>query len=229
MERRKIGFVTGLTAEARLATAAGFLAAAGGGTPTGAARAAETLLAQGAQALVSFGLAGGLAPSLAPGAILIPPSVIDGEKIFICDAALAEMLGGATKNPMLAGQDIIALTSEKSSLFQATNADAIDLESGAVARVAKAHGTPFAVLRAVADPAQRNLPPAALNALNAAGKINFSAILASILANPGQIPALIQVGRDAAQARTALLKQLQHIQKPVIARSEATKQSSTAL
>jgi adenosylhomocysteine nucleosidase len=206
-----MGFVTGLTAEARLATAAGFMAAAGGGTPAGAARAAETLLAQGAQALISFGLAGGLAPSLAPGAILIPPSVIDGENVFMCDAALAEILGGATQNPMLAGQDIIALAAEKSRLFQVTKADAIDLESGAVARVALANNIPFAVLRAVADPADRNLPPAALNALNAAGKINFFAILASILANPGQIPALIQVGRDAAQARTALLKQLQQI------------------
>jgi adenosylhomocysteine nucleosidase len=211
MDRNKIGFVTGLTAEARLAKGTGFMAAAGGGTPAGAARAAETLLAQGAQALVSFGLAGGLAPSLAPGAILIPPSVIDGENVFICNDALAEMLGGATKTPMLAGQDIIALASEKARLFQLTNAVAIDLESGAVARVAKARNIPFAVLRAVADPADRNLPPAALNALNAAGKINLFSILASVLTNPGQIPALIQVGRDAAYARAALLKQLQLI------------------
>jgi adenosylhomocysteine nucleosidase len=209
MDGTKIGFVTGLTAEATLAQRAGFMAAAGGGTPAGATRAAETLLTQGALALVSFGLAGGLAPNLAPGAILIPPSVIDGENVFICSDALAEMLGGATKNPMIAGQDIIALAAEKSSLFQATNADAIDLESGAVARVAKARNIPFAVLRAVADPAQRNLPPAALTALNAAGKINFLSVLASIFANPGQIPSLIQVGKDAAQARAALLKQLQ--------------------
>jgi adenosylhomocysteine nucleosidase len=81
----------------------------------------------------------------------------------------------------------------------------VDLESGAVARVALAHGLPFAVLRAVADPAERNLPPAALLALDGAGRIGILRVLGSVFGNPGQILGLLALARDAAAARRALV------------------------
>jgi adenosylhomocysteine nucleosidase len=105
---------------------------------------------------------------------------------------------------MLAGAAIAVTVAEKKSLFEATGADAIDLESGAVARVAAARGVPFAVLRAVADPAERNLPPAALVALDRSGRIGFLRVLASVFGNPAQIPGLLALARDAAAARRAL-------------------------
>ena len=67
MERAKIGFITGLTAEARWLRNAGFMVKVGGGTPAGAERAAEALVHDGAQGLISFGLAGGLKPGLVAG------------------------------------------------------------------------------------------------------------------------------------------------------------------
>ena len=82
---------------------------------------------------------------------------------------------------------------------------AVDLESGAVARVAQAHGLPFAAPRAIADPATRTLPPAALVPLKPSGGIDLPRILLSVLAKPAQIPALIGLARDAGQARGGLV------------------------
>src|SRR6202041_1415417 len=101
--------------------------------------------------------------------------------------------------------DIAATVAQKSALYRATQIGAVDLESGAVARAARAHGLPFAVLRAIADPATRTLPPAALVKLKPSGAIDLPRILRSVLANPAQIPALIGLARDAGKARAALV------------------------
>jgi adenosylhomocysteine nucleosidase len=214
MERNKIGFVTGLAAEARFLRDSGFLVGVGGGQPEGAYRAAETLVAQGATALVSFGLAGGLAPDAVPGTVLVPNAVLEGPRVYPCDAGLITFLGGATGRPIMAGHRIAATVADKAALFRRTKSVAIDLESGAVARVASARRLPFAVLRAVADPAGRTLAPAALIPLKPGGGINLPAILLSLLRHPTQLPNLIALARDAARARAALLAHLKQL-KPV--------------
>jgi adenosylhomocysteine nucleosidase len=205
MERNKIGFVTGLAAEASLLRHSGFLVGVGGGMPDGAYRAADTLAGQGALALVSFGLAGGLRPDLKPGTLLVPPVVAEGPRTYCCDEALMAFLGGSTGQPIMAGLKIAARAHDKAALFRRGRADAIDLESGAVARAASARGLPFAVLRAVADPAARDLPIAALIPLKPGGGIDLPRILLSVLAHPAQIPGLIEIGRDAGRARAALV------------------------
>jgi hypothetical protein len=78
------------------------------------------------------------------------------------------------------------------------------MESGAVASVAYEAGVPFAVLRAICDPADRAVPPAALVALDAVGRVATSRLLSSIVAQPGQIGSLLVLARDAALARHAL-------------------------
>lgn len=208
MNRAEIGIITGLQAEAHWLRKAGFAVQAGGGTPEGAKAAAENLIIQGAMGLISFGLAGGLKPGLKPGAVLVPPAIAEGAELYSCDPALLAFLGGASAESMLAGQDIIASAEIKSRLYLATGCAAVDLESGAVGAVARAHQRPFAVLRAVADPAERNLPHAAMVALKPDGSLDALALLRSIARRPGQIPGLIAVGRDAAAARKALIERL---------------------
>jgi len=204
MGGEKIGFVTGLTAEAALLRGTAFAVAAGGGTPAGAERAAERLVAAGAAALISFGLAGGLRLGLAPGAVLVPEAVVEGAARYECDAALMAWLGGSTSEAILAAEEIAASAAEKAALFARFGTPAVDLESGAVARAAAARGVRFAVLRAVADPAERSLGPAALVPLKADGGIDLAGVLAEVVRRPGQIPGLIGLARDAGRARAAL-------------------------
>ncbi len=208
MQRGKIGIVTGLTAEARWLRSAGFMVQVGGGLPEGAARAAEALVRDGAHALISFGLAGGLKPGVAPGSVLVPLAVIEKHQTFPCSYELMEFLGGTTGETILAGHKIAATAHEKALLYRRSHPVAIDLESGAVARVARAHKKAFAVLRAIADPAERDLPPAAMIALKEDGRMDLPKILFSVLGRPRQIGALIALGRDAKAARGALTSRL---------------------
>ncbi len=212
LKHSEIGFVVGLRAEARLLRQAGFAVGIGGGLPAGASAAARLLVADGAKALVSFGLAGGLAPWLRPGAVLVPAAVVESDEVLVCDAALVRWLGGPVGGNLLAGQEVLSRASDKAAAHAATGAAAVDLESGEVARAAVQAGLAFAVLRAVADPAARDLPAAALLALDASGTIGLSRVLLSLLRQPRQLPGLMALARDAAAARRALIRHLATLQ-----------------
>jgi adenosylhomocysteine nucleosidase len=203
-----VGIVTGLTAEAKIAHALGVPVKAGGGTPWGAEVAAERLVAEGATSLISFGLAGGLDPDFRPGMIIVPLAVVEAGRIRPTNARLGMALGGVSAGMLAAEAEIVVTAAEKYALGRSTLCGAVDLESGAVARVAERHGIPFAVLRAICDPADRDLPPAALAALNEKGAIAIARVALSILRHPGQIPDLIALGRDAARARKALIRRV---------------------
>ena len=201
-----LGFVVGLAAEGRIAARFGYPVLAGGGTPEGAAHAASGLLGQGVNALVSFGFAGGLDPALRPGTVIIPAAVLSEGTLYKADAALAERFGGLTGHCLMAGTAVAADAATKRQLRAITQAHAIDLESGSVARVAVAHGLPFVVVRAISDPAEAGLPPAALLALDRRGRVNLPRVLGCLVRRPSQLPALMRLGWDAARARRALVR-----------------------
>jgi adenosylhomocysteine nucleosidase len=203
--------VVGLAAEARIARRLGLPVAIGGGTTEGAHAAACSLMAEGAFALISFGLAGGLDPALRPGAIIVPSAVIAGGDRFVTDTDLSRMLGGVTDDVMVGAGSVITSVAEKRSLHRQTGATATDLESEAVARVAAARGVPFAVLRAICDPAERALPPAALAALDVRGTIGVWRVAASLVARPGQLPGLLALAADAVAARRSLVARVRQI------------------
>jgi adenosylhomocysteine nucleosidase len=201
-----IGVVVGLAAEARLAQRLGWRVAIGGGTAEGAEAAAERLIGSGAGALVSFGFAGGLDPNLRAGTILVPSTVLLDGASYPADRELMHHLGGATQHRILAARCVAVSVETKRRLYRETAAAAVDLESGAVARAAMAHGMPFAVLRAICDPAEGCLPPAAIAALDARGAIGVWRVLASVAEHPTQVPALLRLAADAAVARRALIR-----------------------
>ncbi len=182
------------------------MAEAGGGTPQGAEAAAERLVAGGATALVSFGLAGGLDPALLPGAVIVPAEVMEGGQRYRTNYALCARFGGQAPVRALAAQAILATPEQKVQAYHATYSVIVDLESGAVARVAARHGLPFAAVRAVCDPAGFALPPLALEALDQGGRIGPWRVLRSVLRRPGQIPALIALSGHAAEARASLAR-----------------------
>jgi adenosylhomocysteine nucleosidase len=209
---RRVGVVVGLAAEARIARRLRWRVAIGGGTAPGAEAAARRLIDDGCDALVSFGLAGGLDPALRPGALVVPAAVIlpDGKRCPT-DPGLARLLGGASAQVVAGAGAIVANREDKRHLHGRTAAAATDLESGAVARVAAEYGVPFAVLRAICDPAERDLPPAAAGALDAHGAIAIGRLIGSIVARPAQLPALLALAADAAAARRALIARVRQI------------------
>ena len=171
----KAAAVTGLRAEARIACRFGLAAAASGGVAARTRAACESFLNDGAPALLSFGIAGALAPALASGTLLLPRTVIeesgfrhpvDGAWRSRVEAVLAAAGLRVESGDILGAAQAADTPEHKAALFRSTGAVAIDLESHLIAQVATRARRPFLVLRAIADPALRALPPAAVNGLD---------------------------------------------------------------
>jgi hypothetical protein len=194
----KLVAVTGLEAEAAIARRAGLAAVCGGGDPAATAAAIARAVAEGAKALLSFGIAGALAPELRPGTLVVADRVVGV-------AARPLPLGvPALRGPVAGARAPVVRATEKAALFAATGGLVVDLETELVARA----GLPYAVLRAVADPAESDLPPAALVGLKPDGTPALGAVLGSVLRAPSQIPALLRLARETRAALAALARAL---------------------
>ncbi|WP_158815651.1 hypothetical protein [Methylocapsa sp. S129] len=210
--------VTGLAAEARIVSASGAATLVGAGRADRLAADLEIGIARGARRLLSFGVAGALAPQMSPGDLVVAEGVRDGVRRLACDpiwraamikglAAFGRAMKTAVFQTDLVGVDApVADPPAKAALMIATGAWAVDMESAVVARAAERHGLPFAVLRAIADPAHRPLPPAALVAMRADGAVDFAAVFAALARDPGQLPALVRLGLDSRRAFSALVR-----------------------
>ena len=209
----KVAAVTGLAAEAKIARRAGLIARPSGGIPTQTAAIAETLLREGAEALISFGIAGALAPALMPGSLLVPRVVIDESGArYAAHSEWRTHISGALRGAglridegdLLGARAAAAAPARKAELYRITGAVAVDLESHLVAQAAARAARPFLVLRAVADSAMRALPDAAVHGLAPSGRPALGRVLLSVARDPRQIPALIRLEADTHLALYAL-------------------------
>jgi hopanoid-associated phosphorylase len=200
--------VTGLALEARIARGRGVHAVPTGGDAGRVTRIIECELSRGAAAIISFGIAGGIAPSVAPGTWVVGRAVVTRVGRISANAAWAEALGARLPGALvvdIASSDAIVATREaKRALHRSTGASVVDNESGIVAEVAAARGVPFAVFRVVSDPASRSLPAVAAIGLDAGGAINARAALRSLARAPAQLPSVVRTALDAAAALHAL-------------------------
>lgn len=195
-EMNRPGIVVGMEAEARIARRSGLA--------VGTLGSAAKLLAAGADGLISFGIAGGLAPGLKPGSLVLGTELITEDGRRYPAMPMTTEMQDAIRAPVLGGRAIVSRAEDKQALHGRTGAVAVDLESAEIARICAAAGMPFAIIRVIGDPAERDLPPAALVGLRPDGQVDLAAVLRSILRTPAQIPALIAVALDTRLALAAL-------------------------
>jgi hopanoid-associated phosphorylase len=161
--------------------------------------------------VLSFGLAGGLAPDLKPGDMVLATHVQAGDAHYDAtfdwhDAITAKIAGAVQLHcGLIAGVDrVLSKSADKAALHAMSGALAVDMESHIAAAYAQRSGLPFAALRAIGDPAARSLPDIAANALTRDGNVDLPKVLAGVLKRPGQIPALIAAGIDSGRAFASL-------------------------
>jgi adenosylhomocysteine nucleosidase len=201
---------SGLAVEAKIARAAGFSVVIGAGDRCRTRTLVETV-AERTDCLVSFGIAGGLAPELKAGTVIVSGQVVSelgrwGVGPHYC-ARLRELARaiGAVEGATFGSSSILATKTEKSRVWKATGALAVDLESDIVARVATSLGIPFIVLRTIADTARRDLPPAALIPLATDGTPHFRRVVGALLRRPFQLPDLASLAQETRTALSALI------------------------
>jgi adenosylhomocysteine nucleosidase len=202
--------VSGLKREAAILAGPGRLAICGDG-PTLRAKLAE-LVNTHIYVVISWGLCGGLDPRLRPGDLILGAEVVSDEGRITTDEAVTSSLarrlvdaGARVSVERVAGvSSPISTARAKAELRVATGAAAVDMESLTAGRFALERRTPFAVLRAVADPADRDLPPLIFQAVDSDGRIKTAAVIAELVRSPGQFAGLVAAARDSRAAFGAL-------------------------
>ncbi|MDN5881356.1 MAG: phosphorylase [Nitrosospira sp.] len=172
--------------------------------------AAEGLTAGGATALMSFGLAGALAPGLRPGDLVLPES-IDADRSWQVDpdwrARLQQLLpvhltvAGGT---LASSKQVLTSATAKRELAQVTGACAVDMESGAVAQAAAHAGMPFLAVRAISDPVEFSPPPILLDAVRRDGSADLARLLPLLLRRSVTLGTLLRLATDARAACSTL-------------------------
>src|SRR5438876_5568506 len=160
--------VVGLEFEARIAAGPGMQVICSGDGRHLAAALSRAITHE-CRGLVSFGVAGGLAPELEPGDCVVGSAVLAGSARLEMDHGWSQKLLRTIPNAfhgMLAGVSApVADPRAKRALYAKTGAMAVDMESHIVAAMGAARGLPVAAIRVITDPAVRALPQAALVAM----------------------------------------------------------------
>lgn len=216
----RLGIVTGLVAEADcIARQAGDLAPparpmlyCAGADRERALSGALRLVEDGANALMSFGMAGGLDPGLAPGALICADAVQAPEKQTLATSrawrqGLMTLIGevaAVSVGAVVTTARPVASVAAKEALARDTGAVAVDMESHGVAAAAAEAGVPFVVVRAVADPAWRALPPAVLAGIGPDGRPRPLAVMLRLLLRPQDIGDVLRLAGDNRAALASL-------------------------
>jgi hopanoid-associated phosphorylase len=205
--------VTGMKREAACVAAEDVVAICSGADVLKLRADLDALQERRFSAVISFGLAGGLDHALRPGDVVIADAVVSAAGRHETHGRLSETLaeGAAAKGCKVApgavvGVDAPAMNPRaKISLREQTGgACAVDMESHLAAQFADARGLPFAVVRAVSDPAGRALPPVAAKALTPEGDVDGKIVARELLRAPHQIGGLILAGLDSRAAFKSL-------------------------
>lgn len=201
--------VVGMAFEARIAAGLGVPVICGGDGHNLAASLARAMAA-GCGGLISFGVAGGLAPDLKPGTCVIGSAILDDEGQQETDARwasrLMKIIPDAVHGPIVGVRAPIADASAKRDLHRQTGAIAVDMESQVVARAAARHGVPLAAIRVVVDPVERTIPRSALAGARPDGTIDPLAVMRSLIRYPRDLAGLIRMSIDARAARATLVR-----------------------
>ncbi len=192
--------VSGMAFEARIAAGAGVRVMWRGNEEI-LASALSNAIGEGCRGLISFGVAGGLAPHLRTGTCIVASTILHDANQFHTDPSwsrnLLEIIPNAVPGAIVGVASPVAHPEAKNALHAATGAAAVDMESHIVASVAAEHGLPVAAIRVITDSASCELPRSVLAALRANGTIDIAAMTRSIMRAPNEVPMLLRTARQA--------------------------------
>jgi adenosylhomocysteine nucleosidase len=175
-------------------------------------RSALYAVANGATALISWGLAGGLNPAAVPGTLILPKRVVApglatlettgqwrSRLESLCPSDLSVNSGDLATVPR-----VLLTPAEKALAEIELSAVAADMESWAIGDVARRAGLPFAVVRVIVDGPEDALPEQISSFVTAAGETRPVAAALSVLWHPGNFSLVMNLARRSALAHRVL-------------------------
>ena len=212
VDPRPILIVTGLVQEARIAAGPGMAVVCSASDPQQLRALLTVFDPTTIRGVISFGVAGGLDPSLKSGDVVVATEVMAGDTRWLAGLSLNEQqIAGIAlgrrrivRGSLAGVEEVVVAQSCKEALRSVTGAAAVDMESHIAAAYASENDLPFAALRVISDPATRTLPALARSAIKPNGEIDLRKILGGLVRNPKSLHALVSTGIDFNRALKSL-------------------------
>jgi adenosylhomocysteine nucleosidase len=180
------------------------------------------------QALVSFGFAGGLAPELARGTLVIGTELVcqgSSRKLAVADRDLVNQLQAAADAEELPVQQgmlvtsghIVADPASKTELRGRSGACAVDMETAGIVEAAHEAGLPWVAVRAIVDGAEDSLPAACLTVLRDDGHVDTGRLIRTVCRSPQLLWPFLRLAGDTAIARRHLSRAFERWTKSLTA------------
>ena len=212
IDPRPVLIVTGLVQEARIAAGPGMVVICSSSDPKQLRALLTVFDPTTIRGVISFGVAGGLDPSLKPGDIVLATEVVAGDDRWLAGLSLNEdLIAGMAlrrrriiRGGLAGAEEVVVAKARKAALWLQTGAAAVDMESHIAAAYAADAGLPFAALRVISDSAHRSLPSLAKTAIRPDGKVDLRKILSGVARNPSALSTLVSTGIDFNRALRSL-------------------------
>jgi adenosylhomocysteine nucleosidase len=156
--------------------------------------------------IVSAGFSGALLPEMKVGDIVTADSIVDthGHELKVDLNMSPDPAGGLHVGRIVTADAIVRTVAEKRALAERHGAIAVDLESLAVAQIARETQTRFMAVRSISDDLSADLPPEVLAVLGSSGTVRIGATLGSLWKRPSSIKDMWRL-REAAQTASERL------------------------
>jgi len=157
--------------------------------------------------VISAGFTGALDPALTRNSVMFATEVVaeDGRRWAI-DVAIPPEAGSQRirAGRLLTVDRIVRSAAEKAELRQRFQADAVDMETAAVAALCSERQVRFLSIRVVSDEAGTDLPPEVLSILGRSGGYRIGAAFGAIMRRPSSIKDLWTLREHAMAAADRL-------------------------
>jgi len=154
--------------------------------------------------VVSGGFAGGLRPEYKTGTVLFTPG---GPPQL--QAALRA--AGGEPGRFHCAERVAATVAQKRMLWEATRADAVEMESQIICAVCADSKVPCAVVRVILDTANEDLPLDFSQVLTADDKIHYGKLFLQLMQSPSRLRELLRLRKQCATAAEKLTDVLSQV------------------
>ncbi len=161
---------------------------------------------------ISSGLAGGLKTNYAIGEVLAAQSVFseavlaDGaSRLLPCSGALVSFAaesGAKIVEQFYSADHVVSTAREKQAL--SAKADAVEMESFEILRVAQNAGVPAVAVRAISDTLDEDLPIDMAEILTDEGQVSIPRVLGQVALKPQSLPGLVRLAKNSKVAAQSL-------------------------
>jgi nucleoside phosphorylase len=210
----------------------------GAGPRQAAKRASKAIRAESdsLSACISSGLAGALRAEYNIGQVLAAQSVFsdeprEDEGLQLLPSSIplisfAADQGAKVVERFHTAARVIARAEEKRYL--GASADAVEMESFEVLRVAAANGVPAVAIRAISDVVGQDLPLGVDGIFTDEGQVSITRVVGQVARHPQSIPSLVKFGQQSKVASESLARFLDRYVGTLVKRTQSLESNATA-